>query len=78
MLTVTYCRSDCCVPLGLDFEATGDSVCTLLFVQLFASSASSHCKHDMGALLWLNAETLERAPTSLFGRLVRCSAHGCM
>ena len=31
----------------------------------------------MGDLLWLNAETLKRAPTPLFGRLVRCSAHGC-
>ena len=24
-----------------------------------------------------NAKTLERAPTSFFGKLVRCSAHGC-
>ena len=50
--------------------------CTLLFVQLFASRVSSHCKHDMGTLLWLNAGTLERAPTLLFDGLVRCSAHG--
>ena len=27
-------------------------------------------------LSWLNAETLERAPTSIFGRLVKCSTHG--
>ena len=26
MLTVTWCRSECCVPSGLDFEAAGDSV----------------------------------------------------
>ena len=26
MLTVTLCRSECCVQSGLDFEATGDSV----------------------------------------------------
>ena len=26
MLTVTSCRSECCVPSGLDLEATGDSV----------------------------------------------------
>ena len=37
---------------------------------------SSLCKHDVGALSWLNAETVERVPTPLFGRLVRCSAHG--
>ena len=43
--------------------------CTLLFVRLFASKASSSGKHDMGALSWLNVETLERAPTPLFGRL---------
>ena len=37
----------------------------------------SWCKHTyMGALSWLNAETLERAPTPVFGRLVRCSTHG--
>ena len=30
----------------------------------------------VGALLRLNAETLERAPTPLFGEKVRCSAHG--
>ena len=30
----------------------------------------------MGALSRLNAETLERAPTPLFGEKVRCSAHG--
>ena len=40
----------------------------LLFVQVFASN---HCKHDMSALLWLNTETLDRAPTPLFGRLVK-------
>ena len=50
--------------------------CTLLFVQLFASRASSRCKQDMGALSWFNAETPERVPTPLFGRLVRCSTHG--
>ena len=33
--------------------------CTLL---LFASRASSRCKHDMGALSWLNVETVESAP----------------
>ena len=47
-----------------------------LYVILFASRALSSCKHDVGTLSWLNAETVERAPTPLFGRLVRCSAHG--
>ena len=45
---------------GLDFKAAD---CVLLFVQFFASRAWSRCKHDMGALLWLNAETFERAAT---------------
>ena len=74
MLMVTWCCSECCVPAGLDFEVAGRLIhCMLLLVQLFASRASSYCKHDMGALSWLNAE---RAPTPLFGRLVKCSAHG--
>ena len=51
-------------------------VCTLLFVQVSVLKESSHCKHVMGTLLWLNAVTLKGAPTPLFGRLVRCSAHG--
>ena len=76
VLTVTWCCSECCVSSGLDFKATNGSVCTLLFVQLFASITLSRCKCDMGTLSWLNAETLERAPTPLLGRLVRCSAHG--
>ena len=62
--------------LGFDFEAAAVFRCMLLFVQLFASRALSRCKHDMGTLSWLNAEPLERAPTPLFDRLVRCSAHG--
>ena len=32
----------------------------------------------MDALLWLNAETLKRAPTPLFGRRVKCSALGAL
>ena len=48
-------------------------VCPSIYI--FASTASNHCKHDMGALLWLNAEPPERVPTPLFGRLIRCSAH---
>ena len=34
-------------------------------------------KNGMGTVSWLNAETVlvERVPTSLIGRLVRCSAH---
>ena len=35
-------------------------------------------KHDMDALSWLNAETLKRAPTPLFGRRVKCSALGAL
>ena len=67
------------MPPRFDFEVAGRLVCCvrLLIVQLFALRASSYRKHDMGGLSWLNAETFERAPTPLFGRLVKCSAHGC-
>ena len=63
MLTITSCHSEWWFR------------CTLFCVQLFASRVSSCCKHDVGALSWLNAETVKKAPTPLFGRLVRCSAH---
>ena len=45
-----------------NFEAAGNLCCALLFVWLFALSASSRYKNDTGALLWLNAETLEERP----------------
>ena len=35
----------------------------LFCVQLFALRASSRCKHDVGTLSWLNAETVKRVPT---------------
>ena len=41
------------MPSGLDFEATGDSVICYF---VFASRASSHSEHDLGALSWLNTE----------------------
>ena len=75
MPTVTlYSQSDVChqdstlKPLVI--------TCTLFCVQVFASRVSGRCKRDVGALSWLNAETVKRAPTPLFGRLVRCFAHG--
>ena len=40
--------------------------CTLFCVQLFASRTLSHCKHDVGALAWLNVETVKGAPTPPF------------
>ena len=59
------------------YDSTLKPLVTPLFcVQLFVSRVSSHCKHDVGALSRLNVETVERAPTPLIGRLVRCSACG--
>ena len=66
MLTVTWCRSECCMcAIRTPLQSHWRFRCTLLSVQLFASRASSCCKHDMGALSWLNVKTLKRAPTSL-------------
>ena len=42
--------------------------------QLFASRVLSHWKHNLGALSWLNAEALERAPTPLL--VCICQFHG--
>ena len=65
---------------GLDFQAAGDYVVGLRYfvstMIICSEGFTSRCKHDVGALSWLNAETVEREPTPLFGRLVRCSAHG--
>ena len=53
-----------------------DSTSKPLVVPMHVIVVSSYYKHNMVALSWLNAEPLERMPTSLFGRLVRCPAHG--
>ena len=52
------CHSECCVPSG--FEAASGSAECYCWPN---SRASSHCKHDMGAILWLNVEALERVLT---------------
>ena len=73
MLTVTLCRSECCVPSGLDFETAGDSV-VCYFVCNYLLRGLQVAVNMTWA--WLNVETVERVPTPRFGRLVRCSAHG--
>ena len=62
---VTWYRSECCVSSGLNFEAASGS----LYVIIFAPRGSGCCKHDMGALSWLNAETLKRR---------RCIRYSCI
>ena len=70
---LTWCCSEYCVPSRLDFKAAGGCAHCTMFVQLFALSALSW---DMGAFSWLIVETIKRAPTLHFGRLVRSSTHG--
>ena len=76
MLTITSCRSECCVPSGHDFEAAGDSVVRYFVCNYLLRGLRVAVNMTLGALSWLNAETVERAPTPLFGKLVRCSAMG--
>ena len=33
MLMVTWCCSECCVPSGLDFEAAGGFVCSIIYFE---------------------------------------------
>ena len=64
------------MPSGLDFEAAGDSVIRYFVSNyLLQELRVACCKHNVGALSWSNVETVERAPTRLFGRPVRWSAH---
>ena len=71
MLTITSYSSECCVPSGLDFEAIGDYV-----VHYFVFNYLLRGLQVAVNMTWaLFAETVERAPTPLFGRLVRCSTH---
>ena len=73
MLTVPC--AECCMPPGPDFEAAG---LLLSSAQLFASSALSHCKHDMDTFFVVKCENSRKSAHLLFGRLVKCSAMGVL
>ena len=63
---------------GCRLDSTTKLLMARLYVivcQIIASKVLSCHQHDIGTLSWISA--LERAPTPLFGRLVRCSTHGC-
>ena len=68
IVIVTWCGSECCVQ-------TSKLLVAPLCVIACPIICFEDCKCDMGTLSWLNAGTLERAPTTLFDRLVRCSIH---
>ena len=68
MLTVTSYGSEYCVPSGLDFKAVGDYVVRYFVSNHLLLGLQVTCKHDKGALSWLNAEleqSKERPPPSL-------------
>ena len=44
-LAVTCCHSECCVPLGLDFEAAGVSVVNSIICFKGIESLNAHGKH---------------------------------
>ena len=67
-----YDHSECCVhAVRTQLQSGWWLYCMLMFIQLFASRALSRCKHVLGTLLWLNAETLKRAPTSPLCKVLR-------
>ena len=70
---MTWRQSECCVPSGLDFEATSGSV--VHYVQLFVSKASSRYKHDVWSFM-VKCGNTQKSTHILFSILVRCSAHG--
>ena len=60
MLTVIWCRSECCVRSRFNFEAAGGSFYVIACPIICCLRTLSRCKHDMGAL---SCETLKRVPT---------------
>ena len=73
---VTWCCSVCYVPSGLDFEADGDSVARYCLSNYLLQGHRVTVNTTLALFLLLNAETVERMPTPIFGILVKCSAHG--
>ena len=74
-LTATWCRSECCAPSGLNFEARGGSV-----VHYYLSNhllwGHQVAVNMTWALFVVKCGNTKGVPTLLFSRLVRCSAHG--
>ena len=75
MLTVTLCRSECCVPSGLDFEAAGDSA-VRYFVSNYLLRGLRVAVLNMTWALFRGCGNSRKSAHPHFGRLVRCSAHG--
>ena len=68
VLMVTWCCQN----------LTSKSLAAPLYVcYCFIWFEGSCCKQNIGTLSWLNMITLQRAPTPIFVKLVRCLAHGC-
>ena len=68
IVIVTWCGLECCVQTSKLLVAPSCVIaCPIICFE--------DCKCDMGTLSWLNAGTLERTPTPLIDRLVRCSIH---
>ena len=70
LLTVTCCCSKCHVLSNLASKLLVD----LLYIMCFKGIVSLLTWHRHSS--WLNVEALERMPTTLFGRPVRCFIHG--
>ena len=68
MLTMTCCRSECCVLSGLDFKVELLFVFESIKLLLNMTQPLFHA--------WLSTELLGRLPTLFIGRLVRCSTPG--
>ena len=70
MLTVTWWRSDCCVPSGLNFEAAGG------FIVHYCLSNYLLRGHQVTVNMTWPFFWHSVGPTPLFGRLVWCSTYG--
>ena len=78
-----YCIDDnftveeCCVLSGLDFEGADSSIVRYCLSNYFFRghrvTVNMTCN---GSSFAVKSRTLKRMPIPLFGRLVRCSAHG--
>ena len=71
MFTVTWCCSECCVPSGLNFKAAGDSIVRDLSNYLLRG-------HRVTVnMTWVLFRDKTQKHSTLLGRHVKCSTHGC-
>ena len=77
VLTVTWYHSECCVPSELAFKTAGGSVICCCLPNYLLQTHRVTVNRTWALFHGCKCGNTWKSAHILFGRLVRCSAHGC-